>query len=172
MSQFRVDGRRSKLEDDGGKWNRLLANVQFMEELFLDIASGWESIFEEDVDSLSKSHIMKLAGLSPKIERDRAVFARAMGMRPNGQERVEEMIGGVEMLSDDDSGAEDDSGRLLAKKNRKWREPMKGLETFSLPARAGFYLKWVEQGRVLLNFPLITNKRAVYSDLNCLLAHV
>jgi hypothetical protein len=127
------------------------------------------------VVSLSKSHITKLAGLNPNIDRDRMVFARAMGMRPKGRERVDELIGGVKelgTLSGDDSAAEDDNGRLVGKKDKKWREPMKGLDQFSQATRSAFYLRWVGKGRALLNFPLITNKRAIYADLNCLLAHV
>jgi len=112
---------------------------------------------------------MKLAGLSPSIERDKMIFAQKMGMRPKGKEIVERMTGGRSALQElsDNGLAEDDRGPLA-----KWREPMKGLERLELAERLGCYLNWLEYGRTLLNFPLITNKRTVYSELNCLLAHV
>ena len=149
------------------------ANGQLIEQTFAESAPGWRFVFGDMADVLSRTHVAKFSGLSPKINDDRVTFARALGIQASGLERLNDVFGSldqVDLISDDDSDGEDDSGKKKPIK-KKWRQPMSGLE-LSIAARGKIYLRWLEHDRRLLNFPLVTQKRLVYKDLNVLLAHV
>ena len=117
-----------------------------MEQIFADVAPDWEEVFGDVAKSLSKVHVSKFAGLSPKIEEDQVIFGRALGIQANGRSRLHDIsISQVDRLSDDDSEGEDDEGKKISKRNKKWRTPMNGLE-LSIYARGKIY-KMVGQGR-------------------------
>jgi hypothetical protein len=118
--------------------------------------------------------VSKFAGLSPRIEEDQIKFARALGIESKGRARLHDITGSmdqIELLSDDDSEGEEDDGRKVSQKNKKWKTPMTGLQ-LSIAARGKIYLTWLNKDRRLVSFPLITGKRQVYMELNCILAHV
>ena len=136
------------------------------------MAPDWEEVFGDVAGSLSKVHVSKFAGLSPKIEEDQVIFGRALGIQANGRSRLHDIsISQVDRLSDDDSEGEDDDGKKISKRNKKWRTPMNGLE-LSIYARGKIYLRWLNKGKRLASFPLVTGKRQGYTELNCFLAHV
>lgn len=145
-----------------------------MDTLFQEIAEGWNEVFGlGKAAKLAKAHCVRFAGLSPHIEQDRISFARALGIAPAGMERLQYLgSGAVWEISDDDTDEEDEEGRKLAAKNRKWRKVMKDLPPWSIHERGEIYLRWLQYSRTLLTFPLVTGKRQAYLDLNCFLAHV
>ena len=139
------------------------------------ISAQWKTVFLEHCDLLTKAHVTKFSGLNPSISADYQIFARALGITPAGQDYIEEKASEesdpdyfLDGLSDDQETEENGE----TKGEKKWRNPMKGLEDLTIDVRANIYLRWLEQQRTLLTFPLVTQKRAIYLDLNCLLCHV
>jgi len=147
-----------------------------VEKLFSEIGDGWRHVFGEDsCKDISVRMAKKFSGLDPRNENDRRKFGSHLGILPNGMAKIEECLGDVSKfgaLSED----EWETAGQGNKKNRKWGE-IKDMEVKTLVGekhinRARVFYRWLELGRALLTFPLITNKRGVYEDLNCILSHV
>ena len=141
-----------------------------------DIPRYWVKLFGEKNAKVhvSKDVVSKLAGLNPNVLDDRVKFARYLGIQKSGMERLSEMTssGQIAMVSDDDEDAEDDEGRPLPKNKLKWCDAHPDLQVLGAENLRNIYLRWSSGDSTLLSFKLITNKRLLYMDLNCLLSHV
>jgi hypothetical protein len=160
-----------------------------VERLFSEIGGGWCQVFGKDLCNLiSVRMAKKFSGLDPRNQGDRRRFGSHLGILQSGTKRIEECMGDIsklDSLSDEEEeygweGTEVTPDRKRKKtsgmKANRWCE-IKDSEVKTIIGerytnRAKVYYRWSELGRALLTFPLITSKRGVYEDLNCILSHV
>jgi hypothetical protein len=143
----------------------------------MEMAPNWVRIFGQvNVLKLTKVHCSKLAGLNPNIDDDKVIFGRALGMTKRGvlsvfeemHDKIMEKNAVGYIVNEPDMPSEKDDCDVA---DAIWHTPMKDLGFLSKSGRVNIYLRWRE-GQPLLTFPLITQKRVVYLDLNCFMCHV
>ena len=124
---------------------------------------------------MSKLHVTKFSGLNPLFEDDYEMFAKGLGITDGGiQYIIQEARANRSYIltSVDEQNA--DEGYLARSESLDvyWRKPIAGMDFLSKLDAANIFLAWLNVGKVLLTYPLLTRKRTSYLDLNYLICHV
>lgn len=140
--------------------------------------ADWIGVFGNGrLKELTPSHISRFAGKNPVIRAHRIRVCNFLGITEDGMSSLlkatDSEMGRLHKSQmtgeEEDELAKADMG---AYKFKRFKEAMTGFTDVSHFERATILRKWVKLGRVLVTFPLITQREKQYNNLNTLLGHV